>query len=865
MRRFFFRERERKLDSELQFHLEQQIKNNVAAGMKPDEARRAATIEFGGLEQIKEQCRDERSMLWIEQTWQDFRYACRQLARSPGFTAIALLTLALGIGATTAIFSVVNSVLLKPLPYRNSERVVNVRETRLPKLSELPVAPANFRDWSSQATDVFESIYAEARAGMNLTGSGEPIRVGVGRVSRQFFEALGESAMLGRVFGAEEDAPGRNNVVVLNHGFWLRQFGGRPDILGASIQLSGQPYTVIGIMPPNFQRESGKDLLTPLAFTKREWAARSTHMLAVFASLKPGATIEQAQTRMNVIAAQLARQYPDTNRDAGIGVVSLLANRTASSRGLLFTFVGAVSLLLLLACTNVANLLLARATTRQREISVRSALGATRGRIARQLLLESVVLSLGGALLGLVVAKAGLTALLVYAPSALPRGNFEIVLDSRAVFVTVGLAILTGLGFGLVPAVQSTRVDLTNAMKQGGRGEAGSQRNRTRNVLVVVEVALALVLLAGAGLLIRSFMQFARFDPGFNPHGTLVVGLGLPREKYNTPEKQSAFADAALERYRRMPGVISAAVAQSLPLAGGGMTVGLQVEGRSVPPSEIPTASYFPVSPDFFLTLAIRLVHGRLFSDRDRIGTLPVVVISQSAADQFFPGADPIGQRIALANSPQIWREIVGVVTNVRPYDVDQDAWPQVYAPFAQSPSTAINFLVRMTDEAAPKSLLRQQVYAVDPDQPVIGITSFDSVLVRAFSRQRFALMLFATFSAIALLLAMTGIYGVMAFSVSRRTAEFGVRIALGARPTDIVRLILGEAGRVVASGVLLGVLGALVAGRFMESLLYRTPSNDPIVLTGITLLLFAVALIASFLPAWRATKVDPMIALRAD
>jgi predicted permease len=860
----FLRRRERELDRELRFHVEEETAANVARGMNPQEARRQAMLSFGGLEQIKEDCRDQRSMVWLEQTTQDFRYACRQIVKAPGFAAIAIVTLALGIGATTAIFSVVNSVLFKPLAYKDSERLVNVRETQMPRTPILPVNPANFRDLSQASRDVFESLYAERPGPMNLTGNGDPIRVSTDFATFGIFHTLGVEPLIGRVLQPEDEKPGNNHVVVLNHGFWLRQFGGHAEVLGTTIHLNDEPYTVVGILPPEFGRAFTKDLVTPLVLSDQGWADRRSHSLSVFARLKPNVTVAQAQTKLAFIAAQLAQQYPDTNRGTGIGVVSILENRTASTRGFLFTILGAVSLLLLIACTNVANLLLARATAREREISVRAALGASRTRLVRQMLVESLVLALAGAIIGLGVAKVGLALLLAYAPPTLPRQNLEIVLDLRAVLVTIAIAVLTGLAFGLVPALQGTRIDLSRAMKQGGRGGSGPG-NRTRNGLVIGAVALAVMLLTGAGLLMRSFAEIAQFDSGFNPHGVLIVTVITSEKSYNTAEKKIAFADAVIERYRAMSGGLAVAASQALPITGADFRASIQVAGHPVPANEAPVTDHFAVTPDYFQVLGIRLVRGRLFTSRDRLGGSAVALLSESSAKQLFPATDPIGQQVAFATEPQLWREVVGIVSDVRPYDVEHEPLPQSYVPLAQAPFPYVNVFLRPTAAPPTAEALRREIYAVDPKQPIARVFPFDQLIMGVFGRQRFAMMLFIVFSVIALFLAMIGIYGVMAFSVSRRTAEFGVRIAMGAQSRDVMRLILGQAGRLVLSGIVVGVAAALGAGRFIQSMLYHTPAYDPWVLGAIALLLVVAALVAAFVPARRATKVDPLVALRAE
>ncbi|HTB80665.1 MAG TPA: ABC transporter permease [Opitutaceae bacterium] len=801
----------------------------------------------------------------------DLKYAFRQLYKSPGFALIAILTLALGMGASTAIFSVVNSVLLRPLPYPDSEHLVALNESQPPKSVRLPVSPANFQDWSNQSKDVFEDIYAETRTGLNLTDQGDPVRIQAGLVTHEMFNTLRIQPMLGRAFGAEEETAGKGNVVVLLYGFWLRQFGSRPDVIGKTIRLSGQPYTIIGVMPLSFKQGSPQAILMPLVLTDQQRTRRGNHFLDVFGRLKTGVTLEQARARMNVIAAQLARQYPDTNKGFGVTVLSLLGARTQNSRQMLLTLLGAVTVLLLIAWTNVANLLLARATTREREICIRMAIGASRWRIARQLLIECLVLVCGGAFLGLLVAKGGLALLLAYAPEALPRPNFEIVVDGRAVAVTFALALLTGLGFGLVSALQGSRVDLNGVLKTGGRGASGG-RHLVRYGLIVAEIALALMLLTGAGLLIRSFARLATFNPGFNPHGIIVVRAMVSGEKYNTPEKQFAFVEAVLSRYQKLSGVTDAAAAQALPIFGG-YNIHLKIAGREMPASDLPVIDYYSVSPDYFRTSEIRLFSGRVFTNEDRAGATPVALISQAAAKQFFPDTDPIGKLISPVSDPSSapkWREIVGVVADVvsgvNPNDLQSDAPPQIYTPFAQTPYPAFAFIVRANGGAAAfAGILRHAIYNVDPEQPVATLDTYDNLLMGQFSSQKFAMFLFITFSVIALILAAIGIYGVVAFSVSQRTNEFGVRMALGARPGDVFRLVISQGGRIAGYGIAFGVVGALAAERFIKSMLFQTPAYDPLVFGAISLLLVAVALVACLLPARRATKVDPIVALRVE
>jgi putative ABC transport system permease protein len=801
----------------------------------------------------------------------DLKNSFRQLAKDPGFTAVAILTLALGIGACTAIFSVVDSILLRPMPYPESERLVVLRESIPPETPVSSVAPGNYRAWEA-GTTAFEGIYAQRNASFNLTGRGDPVRISALRATGQYFTTLRTAPLLGRTFGPGDDQPGRDTVVVLTYGFWQKHFAGSPDALGATLRLNGTPHTVIGVMPATFQVGARHELYAPLAFTAEENADHGAHYLAAGARLKPGVTIAEASAQLNAVAARLAQEFPDTNKNWIVTVRSLLEQNTAPVRATLYTLLAAVGVLLLIACANVANLLLARSTRRQREMSIRAALGASRWRVARQLLTESLVLALGGGVLGTLVGYWGLDALLAFAPTDLPRVA-EITLDGRILAVTLGLTLLTGVVFGLAPAWHASKVDLVDALKQGARGSSdGGSRHLMRHGLVVLEIALALMLLTGAGLLVRSFARLADFDPGFDPRNAVFVSVAVPELKYGPPAAQSAFVDSVLERFRAQPGVIAAGATHVMPMGGSDYVLGLEIEGRDIPLSDLPETNYFAVTPDYFKAAGIRLLDGRFFNEQDREGGNPVAIISQSLARKHFPGVNPIGRRLSPTMRERTWSEIVGVVSDVQAYGAEREPSPQSYTPFAQTPFRTLTFVVR-TDPSKPglvnseafASALRHDVQAVDPEQPVARLEPVANLLRQSVARQRFAMTLFGVFSVLALLLAAIGIYGVMAYAVVQRTSEFGIRLALGAQPSDILRLVLGHGARLVLLGPAGGTLGALAAVQLLQSLLYQTPARDPLVFIGIAALLAAVAAVACLLPARRATRVDPMVALRAE
>jgi putative ABC transport system permease protein len=797
----------------------------------------------------------------------DLRYALRQLIKAPSFTFVAIITLALGIGACTAIFSVVNVVLLRPLDNPDPDRIVIIRETQLPQFPEFSVSPPNYLDWEKQ-TKSYEHLAAYSGGSLNMTGDGEPQRLVAIKATAHYFEVMGIKPVLGRMLLPEEDAPGKNHVVVLSHGFWQRVFGGARDVVGRTIQLNGEPYNVVGVAPAGFGVSSKLDVWTPMAFKPDETAndARGGHYINVVGRLKPGVSVAQARAELTVIADQLAKQYPDPQKGWGIFMMPMQDYLVRDVKPILYTLLGAVGCVLLIACANLANLLLARATARSREISIRAALGAGRGRLIRQLLTESVVLSVCGGIAGVILARWGLDALLTLAPASLPRIT-EIHLDSGVLLFSLALSVVTGLIFGIAPALLAARSDVNEALKQGTRGSTeGGARGRLRSALVVIEVTFALMLLGGAGLLARSFMQLAHVDPGFIPENATLLRLSLPQKKYAKPEQQTAFADALLDRARNLPGVQSVGLTHSMPLVSD-YVLGFNIEGRPpIAPSDLPSTNYYSVTPDYFRAMGIRLVRGRVFTPQDDAKAPRVAIINETMARQFFPNEDPIGKRINITNGPDTWREIVGIVGDIKQYGVDKATSAQSYEPFAQVPFGTLNVVFRTKGSpAALLGALRPAVYGVDKDQPIGTIRPLEEIMADSIARQRFAMLLLTVFSGVALVIAAVGIYGVMAYNVVQRTSEFGIRMALGAQQGDVLKLVLTQGGKLVGLGLVIGLLATLAASRAMGSMLFNTSAYDPLTLASITLLLGTVALVACFFPANRATKVNPIEALRTE
>jgi putative ABC transport system permease protein len=862
---------ERDLAEEIEAYLEMLTQAKVAEGLKPEDARRAALIELGGVDQVKERVREVRVGYLLGTVWQDLRYSVRTLLKSPAFTIVAVLSLALGIGANTAIFSVVNGILLRPLPYPEPERIVAVWHTppqeSFPGMTRFSVSPGNYLDWREQSR-AFEQMAIYQYAGLSLSAGADPVPVTGAAISSDFFSVLRTQVDKGRAFSPDEEQPGREQVVVLGHGLWQRAFGANPNLIGQTVTLNSRSFTVVGIMPAGFEFPSEAELWVPLAWEAAERQTRAIHDYLVIARLKRDASLAQAQAEMSTISNRLEQQYPEANKGWGALVTPLKEDLVGDVRPALLVLFSAVGFVLLIACANVANLLLARGANRRKEIALRIALGATRGRIIRQLLCESVLLSVGGGLLGLLLANWGGQMLVRLSAGSLPSSG-EVGMDSWALGFTLLVSLIAGVLAGVAPAMQFSKNELSETLKQGsGRGGGSSVKQSTRKALVVCEVALSLILLVGAGLMIRSFWKLQSVDPGFDTSNTLTLSVGLPSTRYPEPQQQLAFHDRVLEQLAALPGVVAVGSTTTIPLTGGGSRQPFTIEGRPAPPvSEQPLAQTRYVSPDYFRAMGIPLKQGRAFDDRDREGAPQVVIISEAMARRFWPGQDPLGQRLTASfHLKQGAREVVGVVGDVKSRGLDDEAAATMYLPFRQAPRPWITFVARTASD--PQGFVQpvsRAVYAVDREQALISVRTMEQVLTESLSGRRFNMTLLISFAGLALALAAVGVYGVMNYSVMLRRRELGIRIALGARGLDVLRLVLGQGLALTLIGVGVGMAGAYALTRLMASLLYGVTATDFVTFGSVSGVIILVGLLASFLPARRATKVDPMIALRSE
>jgi putative ABC transport system permease protein len=821
----------------------------------------------------------------MQKIWQDLRYGARMLLKNPGITFVVILALALGIGANTAIFSVVDAVLLRPLPYDESERLVVLNE-RSPVLDEMSISYPNFTDWRNQ-NKVFEKIGVYNRNSYNLTGVGEAERIITGQVSADLFAALRVNAALGRVFTNEEDKPGGAPVVVLSYGLWQRRFGGQASIVNQPLTLNGKSYTVIGVMPQDFQFPSRVEMWVPVGQLSGEasWQQRGNHPgLYGVARLKPGVSFAQAKAEMDTIGANLEKQYKDSNAGNGVGTRPLLEVFVEDVRRALWVLFAAVAFVLLIACANIANLLLARAQSRQKEMAIRAAMGAGRWRIARQLLTESVLLALVGGTVGILIAQWGIKLILYVSPDAIPRAR-EISLDWRVFAFTIGISFVTGILFGLVPAIQAGVVDVHETLKETGRGTSG--RHWLRSSLVVVEVATTLVLLIGAGLMIRSFYRLQKVNPGFSYDHLTSFSVALPQKKYTTNEQREQFYNRLLENLRSLPGVEATAAASGLPLGNNGWQTSFVVDGKPAPPREqTPLMEACLVTPDYFRAMSIPLKSGRYFDAHDdrsslagkdlsklnenqrEIAALNAIMIDEEFARRYWPGEDAVGKRIRLGTSndaPVL--TVLGVVGRVKMEGLSQDSnRVQGYFPFAQIPNDTMTVIVKASGD--PNQLIaavRQQVKIIDPDQPIYGIRTMDEIRAESVAPERLNLTLLSIFAGIALVLAIVGIYGVMSYSVTQRTHEIGIRMAIGAQPRDVFRMVLMQGMMLALIGVALGLVGAFGLTRLMATMLFNVEPTDPATFAAIAVLLTVVALVACYVPGRRATKVDPVVSLRYE
>lgn len=868
---------EEDLDRELRFHLEQQTAENLAMGMPPAAARSAALRKLGGVTQIQEECRDMRRTNYIENLWRDLRYGLRMLGANPAFTAVTVLTLALSIGANSAIFSVIDGVLLRPLPYPEAGRLARVffHNANWPKF---PLNPFDFRDFRARLQS-FESIAGFTRGDLQLSGAGRPERFTGFQITAGYFHTLGLRPARGREFNASDEIPGNGRSVILSDRLWRNRFAADPHILGRKITLDSEPFTVAGVMPPGTEHPGNEyhgvahgqtvDLWFPFTF-RGDPNQRGSHYLEVIGRLKPGVAAPQAQAEMNALIAQFAREHPDALAGWQALVTPLYTEIVGSSRRLLLVLLGAVALVLLIACANAANLLLARATVRRREIAVRAALGAGRWRLVRQMLAESLLIAVLGGGLGMAVAGGGVRALVALLPAGFPRAD-TIHVNASVFAFTLLVTLATGLLFGLAPALQATRADLHDSLRDGGRGStSGGGALRLRSALLVGEVSLACILLIGAGLMLRSFVRLLRTDPGFRPEHLLTASLSLPQKTYK-PLDMVHFWTRLNASLNSVSGIRAAGVGTDLPWTGWDDNIGgFTIEGKKPPAHQEFHARYHVASPDYFRALGIPLVRGRFFTDGDTMKAPPAMIINQAMARRYWPGEDAVGKRVTFEDHPKEtdWLTVVGIVGDVKDKPDSPEAQNAMWWPIEQTPVFVgqMSVAVRGSSDAAMLvNDLREAVRQLDPTLAIAGIQPMDQIADANISTPRFALFLVALFAGLALTLAAIGIYGVISYTVSQRTHEFGLRMALGARPADVQRLVVRQGVRLALVGVALGLAGALALGRVLRSLLYEVSASDPITFTSVALAAVAIAALACYLPARRATAVDPAHTLRGE
>jgi putative ABC transport system permease protein len=867
---FLSRHVEVDLDQEVHAHLEMLTDEKIRAGLSPAEAQRATRIELGGIEQVKEQVREERLGNWLQSVISDCRYGLRQLRKNPGFTAVAVLSLAVGIGANTAIFSVVNGVLLQPLPFPKQSQLLMLWEKDKDGLRS-NTSWATFTDWNN-LNHSFTGIAAISFWTPTLvTGSDAENLIGF-RVSANFFDVIGAKLEHGRTFLPAEDVRGNNFVVILSNGLWQRRFASDPNILGKPIQLGSRAYTVVGILPAgfpsvlSFDPRKTADLYTPLAYdASLPYACRDCRHLRTIARLKDSVSLLQADAEMNQISQNLFRQYPTEYSAPGVTLTSLKDYLVGDVRPVLWALLGSVGFVLLTACVNVAILLLAWATRRQREVALRSALGAGRTRTVRQFLTESLLLSLIGGALGLLLAAAGVALLQRMNLGNLPRLQ-NVQIDLWTMAFTLGVCVFTVLIFGLVPAIRASKLDPIDALKEGGKSTSGREHNALRHMLVVSNVGLALLLLVAAGLMMKSFVRLLDVKPGFESSHTLTLGLSLWG-----PAAQDApaiaFYQQVLDRVRALPSVESAGVVSQLPLGGNLDMYGVHVEGKSSPnPEEDPSADRYSISPGYLSAMRIPLLRGRDFDERDRVDSPLVVLVNDSAARQFWPGENPVGKRLKFGDTKGAWRTVVGLVGDVLHKGLDAPHTLQVYLPQPQFTDSGVILVVRSgRDPASLVSVVRGEIAAVNPQVPVSPVATMEEIVSASVANQRFAALLFVLFGAVALLLAACGIYGVISYGIAQRTHEIGIRMALGAHPREILGLILTQGTKLTMLGVAIGVAASLVLTRLMRSFLFEVSPMDPLTFASVAALLTFVALLASYIPARRAAQIDPMVSLRCD
>jgi predicted permease len=864
------------VDDELRFHLDAMAAELRTAGLSDGDARLEAARRFGDVTFTRDYCRAEdvrrergkRRMIFRDDLAQDLRYGFRSLRRSPGFAATALLTLALGIGANTAIFSVVRGVLLEPLPFAQPDRLVRVwHAQRSGDIERGAVSEPDFLDWRAQsqlAQSMSGYFFADGLSGMDLTGSGAPERLAVALTTPGFFETLGTPAFLGRSLQADDDVAGRNRVVVLSHELWTRRFGADRSLVGRTVTLNSEPFQVVGVMPERFTYPADRaiDAWVPLSFFGPNdiGRVRGAHFLAVIARLKPGVTEAQLGAELSTIAARLSRDYPDNPGWESVTLMNLRESILGEVQRPLLVLMVAVALLLLVACVNLASLLLARATGRRQELAVRAALGAGRGRIARQLLTESLTLAILGGLLGIALGVVAVRVLAASGASELPRAG-DIRVDGTVLAFTVMLSLLSGLLFGIMPALRASS-DLEHTLRAGARGTVGGSGQRLRSGLVVAEVALAVILVIGAGLATKSFARLSSVDSGFQPSSALVVTMSVPG-RYTTREAAQDYYYRVLDAVRTVPGVQAAGSVRDLPLRGNGEMVRPTVPGMTMPPGEGPAAQMHHVSTDYFKALGVPIRGGRSFEMTDRAGAPPVLVVNEELAKRFWPGENAVGKTLRLGSTPFA---VIGVVGNLRQRGLAEPVEPALYIHVLQNFRSRMSVVVRTAGEPLQYAdAVRKAIWAQDSYQTITSLTTLESVLGTAVTRPRLLAWLLALFGVIGLSLGALGIFGVLAYAVNQRRQEIGVRVALGATPRSVLKLVVGQGMLLAGVGVVVGVLGAAVLTKSMQSVLFGIRPGDPITFVEVALVLLGAALVASWLPARRALAIDPVSALRAD
>jgi predicted permease len=869
---FARRRRERELDEEIAAHLAMATADRVVRGQSPAKAEADARREFGNEGLVREAARAQWGWSALERFGQDVRYGLRLLRRSPGFAAVAILTLALGIGANTAILSVVDAVLLKPLDYADADRLVVLLHK-----GRNPVAPGNYLDWKARSRS-FSSLGAAENWSANLTSGDVPEKLSAMRMTADILPMLGVRPRLGRAFVPDDDAAGRDHVVLLADGLWRRRFAADPGVVGRTITLNGEPYTVLGVLPPGFQFapfwHTDAELWAPLDLRPRA-SSRESSSLRVFGRLKDGVSLETARQEIAAVTAALEHEFPGTNQD--VRVTGLRDKVVGDVRPALLVLLAAVGLVLLIACANVANMLLARASARRREIGLRAALGASRGRTVRQLLTESLVLAAAGGAAGVALGAWVLKLLLALAPESLPR-LAEVRLDTRILLATFAVSLVTGVAFGLVPALQASSTRLQEALKDGGGSGGAREGGRLRRAFVAAEFAIALVLLVGAGLMARSFVALQRIDPGFDPRGVVTMGVSVAGTRQAEPGRRQILYREILERFAAIPGVKAAGAINHVPIAGDIWGFPYTIEGRPKPaPGQAPVAAYRAVLPGYFATMRLPILRGRDVASTDVAGAPGVVLVNEFLARRVWPGEDALGKRIAVdgPDDAPVWLTVIGVVKNAVQNDWSAPADDEIYLAMPQraglmsssgTHEAYATFVVRADgDPAALVPALRAAVWQLDRTLPISAVLTMPDVVAHANARPRFQMLLLAVFAGVAALLAAVGVYGVMSYVVSRRAREIGVRMALGARPRDVIGLVVGQGMAMATAGAAAGLVAAFFASRLMSGILYGVPASDPLTYGTVAALLLVIGLFASYLPARRAARLDPMAALRAD